>query len=138
MDRSSRNNSKIYGTKEPTLFYPDDSPEFYVLITNLIQRKYYVKRTSKHQVKHRAVNYYPSTGTITIDGIGRHPGKGEEALLALLEQMYPMRRGAPVAPASSAPPRPAPLILEIDLDHEDGPVGRDHDRKQDDDAGLPW
>lgn len=139
MDRSSHNNaSKNYETRESILFYPDDPPEFYMLISDLIERKYYVKRASKHQVKHRAVNYYPSTGTITIDSVGRHPEKGPEALLSLLEQMYPRRRrGVPGTPASSVSPPPSPLIVEIDLDHEDDLAGSDPDRKQGD-AGLPW
>lgn len=138
MRRSSDdNNLKAYETKEPILFYPDDPPEFYALISDLIERKYYVRRASKHQVKHRAVNYYPSTGTITIDGKGRHPGKGPEALLVLLEQMYPRRRRGG-ADAPSAPPPPSPLVLEIDLDSDNVLEETGRNREQNEDGGLPW
>jgi hypothetical protein len=112
------------------LFYPDDPPEFYLLIMQLIKDKYYVTRASKHQIKHREVNYYPSSGVITIDGEGRHPEKGPQALLKLLEKRYPRRRSkgddtqaTPQEPSPSSPP--SSLILDIDLDDLDTSGGYD-------------
>jgi hypothetical protein len=125
------------------LFYPDDPPEFYLLIQKLIKDKYYVQRPSKHQIKHREVNYYPSSGVITIDGGGRHPEKGSQALLALLEKLYPKRRGKDDDTQATAPePLPSSpsssLVLEMDLDDEDEPGGYDHDCSQDDGDDVPW
>ena len=130
--------------KTRILFYPDDDrPEFYLLIMKLIEGKYYVRRTSKHQIKHREVNYYPSTGVITIDGSGRHPEKGPQALLALLEKRYPTSfgKGDDMQATSPKPPPspPSSLILDIDLDREDEPGGGfDNDRAQDDGGDVPW
>ena len=110
--------------RSKTLFYPDDSPEVCLLIMKLIEDKYYVTRASKHQIKHGKVNYYPSSGVITIEGEGRHTEKGPHALLALLEQRYPKRRGKvgdpqanPVEPTSP----PSAPIFKIDLDDLDIP-----------------
>ncbi len=133
--------SNRYSNRTKILFYPDDRPEFYLLIMKLIEGKYYVQRPSKHQIKHREVNYYPSSGVITIDGGGRHPEKGPQALLTLLEKRYPKRRGkddgtqatSPEPPPSSPP---SSLILDIDLDHEDEPGSSDHDRTQDDEYAV--
>lgn len=93
----------LYEKKEPILFYPDDDPDLYLLVSKLIDRKYYVRRPSKHHVKHRALNYYPSTGTITIDGGGRCAEKGSDAFLALVEREYSKRhRHGKLAPSTVA------------------------------------
>lgn len=121
------------------LFYPDDPPGFYEDIMELIEAKYYVTRASKHQVKYRAVNYYPSTGTITIDGKGRHPEKGLKAVLELLKRMYPKRGPRSPAPTEPPFPPPSPLVLSIDLDDDNGggnESGHGHDLDNGD--GVPW
>ncbi len=138
----NENDSNRHSNRTRILFYPDDRPEFYLLIQKMIKDKYYVMRPSKHQIKHREVNYYPSSGVITIDGGGRHPEKGSQALLALLEKLYPKRRGrdddtqttGPELPPSSPP---SSLILDIDLDNEDESSGLDHIRTQDDGDDAP-
>ncbi len=117
------NESNRYVTRTRILFYPDDPPEFYLLIMRLIKDKYYVTRASKHQIKHCEVNYYPSSGVITIDGVGRHPEKGSQALLALLAKKYPKRRGQDDAEQAStldATSPPAP-VFSVDLDDLDAP-----------------
>jgi len=76
---------------EKPLFYPDDDPLTHEVIKELIDRKRFVSRPSKFHIKHRAINYFPSTEVITIDGRGRHPKAGPDAFLALVEQEYPKR-----------------------------------------------
>jgi hypothetical protein len=98
------------------LFYPDDTPRYYELIHEMIDLKYFVSRPSKHHIKHGDVNFWPSTGTITIDGQGRYNEKGKEAFIALLQRMYPRRRRPdPEAPTIHAAP-PSSAIFEISLD----------------------
>jgi hypothetical protein len=137
----NENDSNRYSNRTKILFYPDDRPEFYLLIQKMIKDKYYVMRPSKHQIKHREVNYYPSSGIITIDGGGRHPEKGPQAFLALLEKRYPKRRGnddgTPTSPEPPLSSPPSSLILDIDLDNEDEPSGFDHVRTQDDGDDAP-
>lgn len=70
-------------------FYPNDSEELRERILKLNSLKYYVQRIDQHHLKMGLVNYYPSTGAITIDRVGRHPRDGFEALLALLEKRFP-------------------------------------------------
>lgn len=112
---------KFRKTPERILFYPDDPREFCEFISDLIKLKYFIRRTSKHQIKHREVNYYRSTGTITIDGIGRQPEKGPKAFLKLLEQMYPRRRpkGSDEPTPPPPPTSPHPFVLNFDLLCED-------------------
>jgi hypothetical protein len=72
------------------------------------------------------VNYWPSTGTITIDGEGRHPEKGEQALLALLEKRYPKPRSkGDERQAISLEPSPFAPIINLSLDDLDGSSGYD-------------
>lgn len=129
----------LYEKKEPILFYPDDPPELYLIVSKLIERKYYVKRPSKHHVKHRAVNYYPSTGTITIDGKGRHAEKGADAFLALVESEYPKhpqrgdRNWASRAKATSPMP-----VIEINLDDDDSSYPTTVVAACNDANELPW
>lgn len=129
----------IYKTKEPILFYPDDLPELYLLISKLIDRKYYVRRPSKHHIKHRALNFYPSTGTITIDGRGRHMEEGPDAFLALVEKEYPkhhrIRGSRRTHPEKS--PAPAP-VFEINLDDDECSANKQLEGTQDRSSDLPW
>lgn len=107
---------------EKPLFYPDDDPLTCEVIKELIDRKRYVTRPSKFHIKHRAINYFPSTEVITIDGRGRHPETGPDAFLVLVEQEYPKRSLRDVgAEAHDAKNRPEGLVLCITLDDEDDP-----------------
>jgi hypothetical protein len=67
------------------MFRPDDSQELIEEIEEVKKRGYRVKRMTKWHFKIGEVNYYPGRGTITIDPDIRHPEKGREALLELLE-----------------------------------------------------
>lgn len=58
-------------------------------ITELERRGYDVSRKTRYHVKIGAVNYFITTGTITIDPSERHQHKGFEALLSILENKYP-------------------------------------------------
>lgn len=60
-------------------------------ITELVERKYSVSRKSRYHVKVLEVNYFITTGTITIDPDVRYKHRGFEALLTLLEEKYPRR-----------------------------------------------
>lgn len=136
---SKHDDYAIYDAKEPILFYPNDPPELYLLISNLIDRKYYVRRPSKHHIKHRALNYYPSTGTITIDGRGRRTEKGADALFALVESEYPKhhRLGSSrrARPAKSPPPAP---VFEINLDDDECSANQLLEGTQNSSNDLPW
>lgn len=138
-------NSKDYTGSEfnlcgnKPLFYPNDDPLTCELIKELIERKRYVRRPSKYHLKHREVNYYPSTKVITIDGRGRHPETGPDAFLELLDGEYPRRHGEESeAHAASEELRPSGLILDINLDREDDATARDHNRKNDGEGDVPW
>lgn len=104
------------------LYYPDDDDFVRELIYDLIRRKRYVRRESRHHIKVREVNFWPSTGTIVIDGEGRYAEKGPEAFLELLEKRYPKRRGkgddtqADTLESSSPPQAPIFWINLDDLD----------------------
>ncbi len=117
-------NSKFdNGAKKP-LYYRDDEDFIRELIWELIRRKRYVRRESKYHIKVREVNFWPSTGTISIDGEGRHPEKGPQALLALLDKRYPKRRArdedaeASTSESSSSPTAP---VFWIGIDNSDLP-----------------
>jgi hypothetical protein len=75
----------------PKLFYPGDDAKTRELIQALIAGKYYVNRISQVHIKFETLNYFPTTGTITIDGEGRCPKKGADAFLELLRERYPRR-----------------------------------------------
>lgn len=139
MDKPSNDQYAIYETKEPILFYPDDAPELYLLVSKLIDRKYYVRRPSKHHIKHRALNYYPSTGTITIDGRGRSTDKGPDAFLALAEKEYPKHQrqgsGRRTRPKKTWAPTP---VFEINLDDDVSAVRHSVDGLQNNATDLPW
>ncbi|SDT21612.1 hypothetical protein [Bradyrhizobium canariense] len=116
---SDNTRSKFDRCGDKPLFYPDDDGYVRELISELIERRRYVRRESKFHLKHREVNYFYTTRVITIDGKGRHPETGEDAFLELLEQLYP-RRGRKPDPLSQrdqdAPP--SSLVLDISLDSE--------------------
>lgn len=122
------------GVERGPLLYPDDTPTLRKLIKELIGLKYFVSRPSKHHIKHGAINFYPSTGTITIDAVGRHPENGRQAFLALLTTMYPKQ---PIADLGTEEAPPHPVVLKIDLGDQQEAHG-DQQRKQDDDGDLPW
>jgi hypothetical protein len=132
---------RVLATDRPCgpLFYPDDTLATYELIRKMIEMKYFVWRPSKYHIKHGDVNFWPSTGTITIDNVGRHPEKGKEALIALLQRMYPKgRRARPEAPLTQDN-LPAPVtVLEINLDDaiSSSPLqGQEH---SDESNATPW
>jgi hypothetical protein len=60
-------------------------------IIQLVDGRYPVSRKSRYHVKILDVNYFITTGTITIDPDIRYKHKGFEALLTLLEEKYPPR-----------------------------------------------
>jgi hypothetical protein len=119
--------------KQGPLYYPDDTPALRKLIKELTDLKYFVRRPSKYQIKHKEINFWPSTGTIAIDGVGRHPEKGRQAFLAFLKQTYPKHPGDLDAGDGFLQP---PLVIKIDLDDEEEKPGDDHSHNQDGD--LPW
>lgn len=107
-------------TNGNSLFYPDDTPEVSGIIHKTIKRKFFVSRPSRSQLKHRAINFYPSTGKITIDGEASHPEKGAEAFWSLLEERYgksaSQTQKAPIAAMPVTPPAsPARSTDDSDL-----------------------
>lgn len=114
--------SEFDNSGKKTLYYRDDDDFIRELIWELIRRKRYVRRESKHHIKVREVNFWPSTGTITIDGEGRHPEKGEQAFLALLEKRYPKppREGGDDRQAISLETSSLAPIFDLNLDDLDG------------------
>jgi hypothetical protein len=81
---SMRNDLKVAETTRPR-----DTEEVRLEIRKLVEFGYRVIRKTDHQIKIRDVNYYPSTGTITIDPCTKFKDKGFEALLDLLSAKYP-------------------------------------------------
>ncbi|MBR1191468.1 hypothetical protein [Bradyrhizobium sp. AUGA SZCCT0160] len=71
------------------IFFEQDTPEQRRQLTELERRGYPVRRMTQYHVKIGEVNYYVTTGTITIDPAVRHKMKGFHALLALLDEKYP-------------------------------------------------
>ena len=77
-------------------------------IEKLRELKYFIRRDDRIALKLGPVNFWPSTGTITIDGEGRHDGgRGLDDLLALLAERFP--------PHTSYTPKRAPASQEIRL-----------------------
>jgi hypothetical protein len=117
------------------LHYPDDPQYLWLLLTALIGRKYYIRRPSKYHIKHRDVNFFWTTGVITTDDGIRHPEKGQFALVALLEKLYP--KNTPPSYPDSPFAKVLTPILDINLDDEAAPdVGEGEPKADDDD--LPW
>lgn len=122
------------------MFYRNDEDDTRELIDKMLESDHFVDRPTQFHIKHRALNYYPTRGIITIDGEGGYPERGAEAFFALVVQRYPKRRrpggSTPMEPRS---PRPtSPPVFEIDLD--DDQVDPDESKaSQGDDADeLPW
>jgi hypothetical protein len=104
--QSKYTKSKLTLAGDKPLYYPDDEAHVRELINEAIRRKRFIKRESKHHLKHRKVNYFPSTEVITIDGQSkRHDKTGPNAFLELLDEMYP-RQWPKSPPLSSSPTRP--------------------------------
>ena len=121
------------------LFYPDDTLATYELIRELINLKYFVWRPSKYHIKHRDVNFWPSTGTITTDNVGRHPENGKEAFFALLQRMYPKgNRARPEAPIIQDNLPPPVNVLEINLDDEISGSLPSGQERSDENHETPW
>jgi hypothetical protein len=72
-------------------FSGHDTPEQRRQIIELENRRYPVSRKTRYHVKILEVNYFITTGTITIDPDIRYKHKGFDALLTLLEEKYPPR-----------------------------------------------
>lgn len=65
---------------------PEDSPKLVTQIEKLEKLGYNVCRCSPFHVKIGPYNWFPTTGKITIDPQSRHPEKGFDALLRLLDK----------------------------------------------------
>ena len=133
-------NSKLDNSGKKPLFYKDDEDFVRELIWELIGRKRYVRRESKHHIKVRKVNYYPTTEIITVDGQGRHYETGVEAFMRLLDARYPKQPAPMINPFAdlslSEKLRLAP-IFEVSLDDEDDlPRHKDHEQIHEDDLAL--
>lgn len=68
------------------LYYDDDSHAICAAIKVLLAKKYYVRRPSKFQLKLDDVNFYPTTGKITIDPYTVHNERGLKSLVELLDK----------------------------------------------------
>ncbi|QQO18606.1 hypothetical protein JJB98_01080 [Bradyrhizobium diazoefficiens] len=134
---SNTKDSKLDSSGKKPLYYRDDEDFIRELIWELIRRKRYVRRESKYHIKVRKVNFWPSTGTITVDGQGRHHETGTEAFLKLLDARYPKGPGPRINPFEnltlSEKLRTAP-IFDVSLDDVDDLC---KDRQQDPSADLP-
>ncbi|MGJ4905492.1 hypothetical protein ACQR0V_28265 [Bradyrhizobium sp. HKCCYLS2058] len=127
-------------SKDGPLFYRNDEDDTRELINKMRESGRFVDRPTQFHIKHRALNYYPTRGVITIDGEGSYPERGPEAFLSLLEQRYPKRRRpcGSTPPGPTSPPPTSPPIFEIDLDDERvNPGGREGEQRHDADD-LPW
>lgn len=72
-------------------FSEHDTPEQRRQITELEKRGYPISRKTRYHVKILEVNYFITTGTITIDPDIRYKHKGFDALIVLLREKYPRR-----------------------------------------------
>ena len=103
------------------LFLQNDDEAIVALIEHLIRLKYFISRPSRWHLKIGPVNYWTSTGTITVDGVGRAEQSGIEGLLKLLSLSYPPS----VTHSFKRQSRPTQLIppplFEINLDDESAP-----------------
>jgi hypothetical protein len=95
-------------TGKPALFYDTDTPAMIEAIEKLRELKYFIRRGDRITLKLGRVNFWPSTGTITIDGEGRYDGgQGLDDLLALLAERFP--------PHISYTPKRAPASQKLRL-----------------------
>jgi hypothetical protein len=122
------------------LFYDNDDPEISKLIHHLLSLKYFINRTTQFHIKIGPVNFFPTTGTITIDGEGPSTDKGQESLLSLLAQKYPPRktnayvRRPASTPSPTLPQQAAPLDQNAEVVYDSFHVD---DPDQKDDFGEP-
>ncbi len=72
-------------------FTEHDTPEQRRQITELDRCGYPGSRKTRYHWKYLKVNYFITTGTITIDPDIRYKHKGFDALIALLREKYPRR-----------------------------------------------
>jgi hypothetical protein len=72
-------------TPAESLTRPGDTDETRRQIAELLARGFPVRRLTEYQLKIGDINYYPTKGTITIDPSQRHPKKGFNALIELLQ-----------------------------------------------------
>ena len=73
-------------TAAELLARPGDSDEIRKEIAELLARGFRISRPNYFQLKIADFNYYPTKGTITIDPSQRHPKKGFDALIELLDE----------------------------------------------------
>lgn len=132
----TRSKFNLCGNKP--LFYPDDDGYIREFIKELIERRRYVRRESKYHLKHRGVNYFYTTGVITIDGQGRYCETGKDAFLKLLDLRYPKQPRPKIDPFEnltlSEKLRTAP-IFEVSLDDVDD-LSKEHEQVGEDDLLL--
>lgn len=71
------------------LFYNSDDPETSAFIKHAISKKYFVERHTRYHIKIGPMNFWPTTGTISIEGGPHAAGKGFDAAYALLKNISP-------------------------------------------------
>jgi hypothetical protein len=69
-----------------SLYRDGDGREMKFAIKKLAELEVCIIRPSPYQLKIGDINYYPSTGRITLDPTIVHDGRGLDALLDLLEE----------------------------------------------------
>ena len=77
-------------TDQNSLYHDSDTPELTALIGQLTAAGYYIDRRGIH-LKIKAINFWHTTGTITIDSGPKVTGKGAQALWSLLAEKYPRK-----------------------------------------------
>lgn len=71
------------------LYWETDTALVRSQIRRLVKRRFPVARKTPYHIKIYDVNFYLPRERITIDPSTRHPHRGFDALLELLEKMYP-------------------------------------------------
>lgn len=77
-------------TRQTSVLKHGDTPAMQEAINELEDRGFKIRRTSPHQLKYRDTNFYPDTGTITIDPQQRYDGQGLHTYLDLLAERHPL------------------------------------------------
>lgn len=70
------------------VYRDDDGDEMKHAVETIEETGYKLRRPSPHHLKVGTANFYPTTGTITIDPATVHPDRGVEAFLKLLRKLY--------------------------------------------------
>jgi hypothetical protein len=73
------------------LFLDGDDVRTRKQIELLLERKYDVRRPTQFQIKVGPVNFFPTTGKVTTDPHLKHPQKGFDYFLEVLESLTSMR-----------------------------------------------